>query len=231
MDCPKTAFILGAGLGTRLRPRTNNWPKPLVTLADRPVITYAFDHLLAAGIQRLIINTHHCAHRYTEVFPDRLYRGVPLIFRHEPVLLDTAGGIKNIEDLLDPDEPLLVYNGDIVTDLPLAPLLAAKDDAEAILALRSHAPRHISIGPDRRLTDIRNLLGTSDPPEFCFAGIYLVRPPFFSRLQATRPESVIPVFLRMIEEGRAPSGVVIDDGFWSDIGTEAALRAAEKQML
>ncbi|HPW22452.1 MAG TPA: sugar phosphate nucleotidyltransferase, partial [Smithellaceae bacterium] len=99
-----TAFILGAGLGTRLRPLTENTPKPLLEISGRPIITYAMEHLRAMGVRRFIVNTHHCAEKYSEAFPDNHYKGIPIIFRHEPVLLDTAGGIKNIEDLITAEE-------------------------------------------------------------------------------------------------------------------------------
>ena len=99
-----TAFLLGAGLGMRLRPLTQTCPKPLLPVRGRPIITYAMDHLLTVGVQRFIVNTHHCADVYRQTFPDGQWRGIPIIFRHEPVLLDTAGGLKNIEDLLKGDE-------------------------------------------------------------------------------------------------------------------------------
>jgi NDP-sugar pyrophosphorylase family protein len=122
----KTAFILGAGLGTRLRPLTEDCPKPLLPLGGRPIITYAMEHLRAAGVGRFIVNTHHRAEAYSRAFPEGTWRGLPVLFRHEPVLLDTAGGLKNIEDLLDEDdETILVYNGDVVSDLPLGRLLDA----------------------------------------------------------------------------------------------------------
>ncbi len=228
MNILRTAFVLGAGLGTRLRPRTDTWPKPLLQLAGRPVITYAFDHLIEAGIERLIINTHHCAERYREIFPESRYRGIPLLFRHEPTLLDTAGGIKNIQDLLHSDEPFVVYNGDVITKLPLSPLLDQIDKSEVVLALRSHEPRHVAIDREGFLTDIRNTLATEAESQYCFSGIYTVQPSFLSRLQSGKPESVIPVFLRMIQEACPPAGVVIDEGMWSDIGTEDAFQAAEK---
>ena len=121
----KTAFILGAGLGTRLRPLTERCPKPLLEIGGRPVITYAMDHLLSAGVERFIVNTHHCPDVYLQKFPDMQWRGTPIVFRHEPVLLDTAGGLKNIEDLLSDDKTILCYNGDLIADFPLQGLLEA----------------------------------------------------------------------------------------------------------
>ena len=121
----RTAFILGAGLGMRLRPLTEECPKPLLPVGGRPLITFAMDHCLTAGVERIIVNTHHCPAAYERAFPEKRWRGRPILFSHEPVLLDTAGGLKNIEDLLSADETLLVYNGDILSDLPLERLLEA----------------------------------------------------------------------------------------------------------
>ena len=91
----KQAFVLAAGLGTRLRPLTDDLPKPLIPVGLKPLITFAFDHLIAdLGVEEFIVNTHHCPEAYGEAFPTAEYRGRTLRFRHEPVLLDSAGGIK-----------------------------------------------------------------------------------------------------------------------------------------
>jgi mannose-1-phosphate guanylyltransferase len=144
----KTAFILGAGLGMRLRPLTERCPKPLLEIGGRPVITYAMDHLLSAGVERFIVNTHHCPDVYLQKFPDMQWRGAPILFRHEPVLLDSAGGLKNIENLLAEDQTILCYNGDAMTDLPLQGLLQlhAQKQPEATMVLRSSgSPLNVSI--------------------------------------------------------------------------------------
>ena len=101
----KKAFVLAAGLGTRLRPLTDTLPKPLIPVGLKPLITFAFDHLIAdAGVEEFIVNTHHLAGAYAGAFPDGTYRGRPLHFRHEPVLLETGGGIRNVADLLAPGD-------------------------------------------------------------------------------------------------------------------------------
>lgn len=222
--CPiKTAFILGAGLGTRLRPLTNDCPKPLLPIAGRPIITYAMDHLIAAGIKRFIINTHHCADVYQQIFPDQLWRGVPIVFRHEPVLLDTAGGIKNIEALLDSDEMILVYNGDIITDLPLQRLIDAHhtQQKEVTLALRSSgSPLNVNLNSRGEICDMRNILGDPGIMGCLFTGIYIVEKRFLNRLEAGQIESVIPVFVDMIrEKAGSVGGVLVNEGHWYDIGS------------
>jgi mannose-1-phosphate guanylyltransferase len=217
-----TAFILGAGLGLRLRPLTDTCPKPLLPVGGRPIITYAMDHLISAGMKRFIINTHHCAGRYNEEFPDQRWRGVPLTFRYEPVLLDTAGGLKNIEDLLD-DDTILVYNGDVITDLPLQPLIDTHftQQKEATLALRSTGdPLNVNIDDHGEICDLRHVLGKPGVSRALFTGIYIVEKRFLRRLKPGNKESVIPVFIEMIRENPGSvAGILIDEGQWQDIGS------------
>jgi NDP-sugar pyrophosphorylase family protein len=218
-----TAFILGAGLGTRLRPLTESIPKPLLPLAGRPMITYAMEHLRNAGIRRFIINTHHCAEKYAGAFPGNCWQGIPITFRHEPILLDTAGGIKNIEDLLGDDERILIYNGDIITNLPLAPLIGRHIECrtEATLALRSRGPLlNVNIDSEGFICDMRNTLSNPGVQICLFAGIYIVERTFLKRLTAGRIESVVIPLIECIRKNRRlVAGVVIDDGFWYDLGT------------
>src|SRR5438046_4930031 len=91
------AFVLGAGLGTRLRPLTDELPKPLVPIFQKPLITFALDHLIDSGIRKIFINTHRLPDAFTKEFPENSYAETPLIFVNEPELLETGGGIKNIE--------------------------------------------------------------------------------------------------------------------------------------
>lgn len=218
-----TAFILGAGLGTRLRPLTNNIPKPLLPLGGRPMITYAMEHLRAVGVKRFIINTHHCPDKYQEAFPDGNWQGIPITFRHEPVLLDTAGGIKNIEDLIAEDERILVYNGDIITNLPLAPLIDRHFElqTQVTLSLRSRGPLlNVNIDSNGFISDMRNTLHNPGIQSCLFAGIYIMETTFLRRLTAGKIESVVlPLIESIRNHPYSVGGIVIDDGFWYDLGT------------
>jgi len=218
----RTAFILGAGLGTRLRPLTNDCPKPLLPVDGRPLITFAMDHCLTVGIKRFIVNTHHCPAAYDRAFPERSWRGWPILFRHEPLLLDTAGALKNIGDLLADDETILVYNGDIISDLPLGRLLEAHaaGEKEVTLALRSQGlATNVSVDAEGNVCDLRGLLGNPGVRHCLFTGIYTVDKRFLRRLTPGKTESVVPVFVEMIREvPGSVAGVVIDEGSWRDIG-------------
>ena len=229
----RTAFILGAGLGTRLRPLTDNLPKPLLPVGGRPLITYAMDHCLTAGIERFIVNTHHCAAAYGRAFPGGHWRRAPILFSHEPILLDTAGGLKNIEELLDRDEAILVYNGDIFSDLPLSRLLAAHaaEGKEVTLALRNEGPlRNVALDQEGAICDLRGILGNPGVRRCLFTGISVVEKRLFRRLTPGIAASTIPVFAQMIREcPGSVGGVVIDEGVWMDIGdveTYDRIRAA-----
>ncbi len=224
------AFVLGAGIGERLRPLTEQLPKPLVPVFHRPLITYAFDHLRVAGVARFVVNTHHLSEAYAQAFPAQNYHGIPIQFRHEsPVLLETAGGMANVRDLLG-NEPFLVYNGDILTDLPLEPLIRTHRASGNLvtLALRRHGPAlHIALDPaSGRITDIRNKLGTGDEGQYLFTGIYACDPAIHDWITPGKVESVIPIFLNMIRDGAKIGGVVIDDGCWWDLGSRTAYLAA-----
>lgn len=218
----RTAFVLGAGLGTRLKSLTARRPKPLIPVANRPLITYAFDHLIDAGIERLVVNTHWRSEAYARFFPDGNYRGVPLAFRDEqPEVLETAGGIWNVRDLLGAGT-FVVYNGDIFSDLPLAPAVRAHIDSgnEVTMVLRSSGgPLQVAFDPaSGRVLDIGGRVDAAAGPRYLFSGVYFVNAEFIERIPAATKISVVPIFCEMIRAGAKLGGIVIDEGEWWDLG-------------
>ena len=213
------AFVLAAGLGTRLRPLTEVVPKPLIPLFQKPLVTFVLDHLMGAGVNRFVINTHRHPELFQSFFASREYAGCPVTLVHEPELLGTGGGIKNVESLLG-DKPFIAYSGDILTDADLGPLInnhfAAKNDVT--LGLR----RNTGLGAgvimrDSRIIAISN---ESNPAEnFDYANISVWNPEIFPRIQSGQKGSFIPVISRWIREGGKIGGVVLDDGQWFNIGS------------
>jgi NDP-sugar pyrophosphorylase family protein len=187
------------------------------------------EHLRRAGIERFIVNTHHCAEAYDQAFPGHVWRGARMLFRHEPVLLDTGGGLKNIEDLLGEDETILVYNGDILTDLPLENLMVRHFETgkEVTLALRSQGePRNVNIDAAGYVCDLRHTLGNPGVQSCLFTGIYIVEKSFLRRIPPGVKQDIVPVFLDMIRQRpQAVAAAVIDAGAWCDVGTPALYEA------
>ena len=229
------AFVLGAGLGKRLRPLTERRPKPLVPLYHKPLITFAFDHLISCGIESFAVNTHHCPEAYHVHLGENggkaLYRGRPVSFRHEPVLLDTGGGIKNVENLIG-NHPFVVYNGDVLADFPLAPLIESHlaGGNIATLALRSHGgPLHIQCDTKSGLiSDIRGTLGRQADPSFLFTGISVLSPEIFQHIPGGEIISIIPVYLEILKQRGKIGGVVVDGGLWFDLGTRESYLDAHR---
>ena len=227
----RKAFLLGAGLGTRLRPLTDALPKPLIPFYHRPLIASALDHCLAAGLDDFAINTHHLPDAWTGMFPNppalpaTAGNSGRVAFFHEPVLLDTGGGIKNIEPWIN-NEPLLVYNGDILTDLPLDQLLRVHRNSgnRATLALRSIGHNcNIAVEGDR-VTDLRHARGIH-PGTHQFTGIYCIEPDILPLIPPHEPVSIVPAFLNLAAEGSL-GACILDQGTWLDLGTRDTYLAA-----
>ena len=213
-----TAFVLGAGLGTRLRPLTLDRPKPLVPVFHKPLITYALDHLKAAGVEKFVINTHHHAEAFEELFGSGSYRGCPVALSYEPELLDTGGGMKKAQDLIGGD-PFLVYSGDILTDVDLGTLGDAHFQCghDVTLALRNTGFSSSLAFRDGRVTDIRNRYGQGGG--YDFANVSIWNASIFERLPEGQKLSFVPVVSDWIGQGGQIGGVVLNDRAWFNIGS------------
>ena len=212
------AFVLGAGLGMRLRPLTDILPKPLIPIYQKPLITFALDHLGALGVESFVINTHHLPKQFESL--GESYAGRPLQLVHEPELLGTGGGIKNVERFLR-REPFLVYSGDLLTDFDLAPLVDAhfRDGNDVTLALRKTKLGAGVALEGNRVVDIEGNYGRQG--EYDFQGVSIWNPEIFARIPAGRSLSFIPIVVEWIGQGGRIGGVVLEDGKWFNIGSRA----------
>lgn len=157
------AFILGAGLGTRLRPLTHVLPKPLIPFFHEPLVLHSMRRCYDCGIREFIINTHHLAEAWDQAFPERSWNGCPVHFSHEPVLLDSGGGVKKIEPLASAEEPLLVINGDMAATFDLRRVMEdhVRHRPAVTLALRTSGDKR-NVGFDfssGQVTDMRHCPG------------------------------------------------------------------------
>ncbi len=220
------AFILGAGLGNRLQPLTSRLPKPLVPLFHQPLAAWAIAACERAGMTKFAINTHHLPAAWENFRPES-----DITLFHEPALLETGGGLKNIEPWIG-GEPMLIHNGDIFSTLPLEKLIAAHQ-ASALpvtLALRSHGhARHIALDPSKkRVTDIRKSLGVADGTHV-FTGIYCIDPKFLGLLPAGEKISIIPALLELAKNNLL-GAITLDEGIWLDLGDRNSYLQAHQEL-
>jgi len=219
MNTITQAFVLAAGRGTRLRPLTEDLPKPLIPIFQKPLITFALDHLIAVGVQSFVINTHRLPNLFHEVFSGNGYHGHSVTLAHEPDLLETGGGIKNVEGILR-KEPFIVYSGDILTDVALEPLITEHFRAgnDVTLGLR----RNTGLGAgvvvrDGRIVEISTKFNPKE--NFDYANISVWNPEIFARIPAGRKISFIPILIDWINQGGRIGGLALDDGNWFNIGS------------
>ena len=211
------AFVLGAGLGMRLRPLTDDLPKPLIPIFQKPLITFALDHLISIGTRSFVINTHHRPEPFSELFAENTYRGNSVQLVHEPEILGTGGGIKNVERLLG-DDLFITYSGDLLTDIAIEPLLDEHLRAgnDVTLALReTHLGKDVAV-EGNRVVDISNRYGY--PGRYDFAGICIWTRAIFERIPPGQHVSYISVLAEWIGQGGKIGGVIADDGKWFNIG-------------
>lgn len=216
----KTAMILAAGRGERLRPITDLLPKALCTVHGIPLIEYHVANLARAGFERLIINHAHLGGQIRQHLGDGTRWGVEICYSPEPPGgLETGGGILNALPLLG-DQPFLTVNADIFTDYDFASLeLPIKSLVHLVLLKK---PAYIAEG-DFGLSE-SGLLDNMNK-QYTFLGIACYRPELFREMKPGR-YSVIPL-LRQLVGNKQASGEVYQ-GKWFDIGSAVQLEMANK---
>ena len=224
------AFVLGAGLGLRLRPLTEDLPKPLVPIFQKPLITFAFDHLAAAGVKSFVVNTHHLPAAFATLLVEGRYRDLPVRLVHEPVLLETGGGIKNAQPWLG-TEPFIAYSGDVLTDLPLEPLLEEhlRSGNDVTLALRETGLATNVAFRDGRVLDIGNRYGHSG--NYDYANVSVWNPQIFDRIPSGKKISFIPILAEWIGNGGQIGGVLLNEGRWFNLGSPAEYLAVHRMIV
>ncbi len=218
MDKIQQAFVLAAGRGNRLRPLTDELPKPLIPIFQKPLITFALDHLIGAGVNQFVINTHRRPELFQSFFDRSDYAGGSITLIHEPELLETGGGIKNAERELGTD-PFLTYSGDILTDVNLEPLIEEhfRRRNDVTLALRETGLGSDVALRDDRVVDIANRYGVAGNLDF--ANIAVWNSAIFQRIPPHKKLSFIPIIADWIGQGGQIGGLVMNDGKWFNIGS------------
>lgn len=231
MSAPKTALVLAAGLGTRMRPLTNDRPKALVEVGGRPLIDHVLDRLADAGVERAVVNVHAFADRLEGHLADRRTPHI-IISDERACLLETGGGLKKARPLIG-EEPVLVANIDSVwleDGISAIDTLTAGWDPGRMDACLLLAKLERSIGfegagdffleSDGRLT----FRGEAPAAPYAYMGLHITKPQIVDA-EGDGAFSLAPIWRQLAEEGRLYGAVM--DGFWMHVGDPAAREAAE----
>jgi MurNAc alpha-1-phosphate uridylyltransferase len=229
-------MVLAAGLGTRMRPLTETMPKALVPVAGRALIDRVLDELVAAGVERAVVNVHHFADQMEAHLAKRRDLEVE-ISDERPALLDSGGGIQKARPLLG-DAPFFVANIDSLwTGAGEAPMETLKRtwDPQRMDLLLLLVPRGRGIGfegPQGFLMDAEGRLTHSTSPSvvtpLANVGFGVMKPQILDDQPKQGPFSIIPTWHRLQAEGRLFGAVM--DAFWMHVGDPAAREAAEARL-
>lgn len=228
------AVMLVGGKGTRLRPLTNSIPKPMLPVAGVPVTEHQIARAREAGVGRIVLGTSFRAEVFSAYFGDGSEFGVELRYVVEDEPLGTGGAIRNVVEALEsgPDDPVIIFNGDVLTGLDIAGLVQAWRDADADVALyltRVEDPRAFGLVPTDSEGRVVEFLEKPETDEQIVtdqinAGCYVFKRSLIDQIPTGRPVSVErEIFPELLASGAKVIGVV-DDGYWLDLGTPLDFR-------
>ncbi|HHH27594.1 MAG TPA: NDP-sugar synthase [Polyangiaceae bacterium] len=214
------AMVLAAGFGTRLRPLTEELPKPLVVVGDRSVLSHVCDTLAAGGVRRAVINAHHLAERYDGSLLESLALPVAMVQEHGEIL-GTAGGVAGAREALGPG-PVVVHNGDILATLDLATLIAHQAASGALATLAVGPSRGVGEGTvglddEGRVVRLRGHVFGRETRGADYAGVQVIAEAGRARLPRVGC-LVGDVYIPALAEGGHVNAAEVVEAF-SDVGT------------
>jgi NDP-sugar pyrophosphorylase family protein len=240
------AMILAAGLGTRLQPLTNDRPKALVEIAGRTLLEITLARLRAFGIREVIVNVHHFADQVVDYLKANANFGMRIEISREEVLLDTGGGLKKagwffLEDADNSDEPFLLHNVDVISNIDFGKIVQAHkaNGALATLAVQKReSSRQLLFDEELRLCGRRS--GRDREPEIvrnsprlealAFSGIHVISPRLLPMLTEYGVFSIIDSYLRLAASQENIAAFRAGEYYWRDLGRVEDLRQAEQDL-
>ena len=226
--CVLEAVLLVGGQGTRLRPLTVTTPKPMLPVAGVPCTEHQIARAREAGVTRVVLGTSYKPEVFAEHFGDGSRFGVELVYATEDVPLGTGGAIRHVAPYLEsgPDDPVLVFNGDVLSGHDIGGQVRQWRDARADVSLyltRVEDPRAFGLVPTDESGRVTAFLEKPSTPEEIVtdqinAGCYVFRRSLIDAIPSGRPVSVErETFPGLLAAGALVTGFV-DDGYWLDLG-------------
>ncbi|MGH9514831.1 MAG: nucleotidyltransferase family protein [Terriglobales bacterium] len=228
------AMVLAAGLGTRLRPLTNDCPKALVKVAGRTLLEITLNRLRKFGVREVIINLHHFADMVQSYLKANQNFGLQIeISREDECLLDTGGGLKKAASFFQrgtgKEEPFFVHNVDVISDIDSGQMLTYHIKKKALVTLAvqdRETSRYLLF--DRSLELCGRRIGkegqaqlvrpAADPQALAFSGIHVISPRFLTMMTEQGAFSIIDSYVRVAKAGEKILGFRADEYYWRDLG-------------
>ena len=240
------AMVLAAGLGTRLRPLTDDRPKALVEVAGRTLLDITLTRLRGFGIREVIVNVHHFADMVLEYLNAHDNFGMRIEISREDVLLDTGGGLKKAgyffrDDSSRPDEPFILHNVDVISTIDLRRMAQFHTDNQALATLAVQdrkTSRYLLF--DRQLQlcgrrserdgDLELVRSSPQAQALAFAGIHVISPLLMRKMVEEGTFSIIKSYLRLAGQGEKILAFRTDEYYWRDLGRLDDLKRAARDL-
>jgi NDP-sugar pyrophosphorylase family protein len=249
------AMVLAAGLGTRLRPLTNDRPKALVEVGGRTLLEVTLTRLHDFGINDVIINVHHYADMVIDHVKAAGNFGMHIEFSREDVLLDTGGGLKKAAWFLSgsgdpsgnpgtsatPDEPFILHNVDVISNIDLQRMVEVHKQSAALATLAVQDRKtsryllfnhHLQLCGRRLVKEEKTEIvrPSQNMLELAFAGVHVISPRIFPLLTEEGVFSIIPAYLRLAAQGEKIQAFRADEYYWRDLGKPENIQQAEQDL-
>lgn len=225
------ALILAAGFGSRLRPFTNDIPKPLFTVGNHTLLDLMIHNLSRAGCRAVIVNTHHLHSQIETHIAGRHYH-IPVATCFEPEILGTGGAVKNVSDFLDND-PFMVVNSDIITDIDLQAVYEFHLRHRPPVTMVLHdCPEfnNVCVDPYDHVTDFLSHMDSAPDRSgnriLAFTGIQVLDPGLLDVIPLNEFSTIIDAYRKLISRGDRIKAFIVRGHYWKDIGTPARYREA-----
>jgi NDP-sugar pyrophosphorylase family protein len=240
------AMVLAAGLGTRLRPLTDDRPKALVEVAGRTLLDITLTRLRGFGIREVIVNVHHFADMVLEYLNAHDNFGMRIEISREDVLLDTGGGLKKAgyffrDDSSRPDEPFILHNVDVISTIDLRRMAQFHTDNQALATLAVQdrkTSRYLLFDEQLRLCgrrsghdgDLELVRSSPQAQALAFAGIHVISPLLIPKMAEEGTFSIIKSYLRLAGQGEKILAFRTDEYYWRDLGRLDDLKRAARDL-
>ncbi len=238
------AMILAAGLGTRLRPLTNDRPKALVEVAGKTLLEITLCRLRAFGIRDVIINVHHCADMVVDYLARYANFGMNIAISREDILMDTGGGLKKAGWFFladNQDEPFLLHNVDVISTIDLQRMLQFHNAASALATLAVQdrkSSRYLLFDKQHELCGRQK--GSEAAPEIvrsaketqslAFSGIHIISTKLLPQISEDGVFSIIDTYLRLAKQGEKITAFPADEYYWRDLGKPENVAQTERDV-